>query len=159
MQSEGQLPNASWQYGPDADLRLVQPPTALGPNNTIDGQQYVFEFASEDSRDGFWQDLNVTYDAGATYAFSVALGLGQDINYNSIVALEFRTSANAPVASRSLLAASLLEEQFSMQSVHHQVPLHANHVGDTIRVALRFSGTGLSPGIDAARVCLTAEPT
>ena len=159
MGSEGQLPNTSWQYGTDADLRLVQPPTALGPNTTAHGQQYAFEFASEDSRDGFWQDLNVTYEAGSTYTFSVALGLGQNINYNSIVALEFRISANTPVASRSLLAASLLEEQFSMQSVHHQVPSDASYSGDTIRVALRFSGTGFSPGIDAAQVCLTAEPT
>ena len=159
VQSEGQLPNSTWQYGPDADIRLVHTPTALGPNTTANGQQYVFEFASEESRDGFWQDLNATYEAGVTYEFSVALGLGQAIDYNSIVALEFRTSDNTPVASRSLLAASLPEERFSLRDVQHTVPLGADHVNKSIRIAFRFSGTGFSPGIDAAQLCIAALPT
>ena len=159
VQSEGQLPNTTWQYGSDADLRLVRPPTFLGPNAAVDGQQYVFEFASEESRDGFWQDLNITYEAGATYEFSLALGLGQYINYNSIVALEFRTTNNVPVAARSLLGAALPEEEFGIRTVEHQVPMDAAYAGLDVRIGIRFSGTGLSPAIDSVKVCLTAEAT
>jgi hypothetical protein len=159
VQSEGRLPNATWQYGEDADLRLVRPPTALGPNTTTHGKQYVFEFASEESKDGFWQDICAKYEAGATYSFSVSLGLGQHISYNSIVALEFRTTDNVPIAVRSVLGVSLPEEAFVERSVTHQVPMDASYVDEGIRVGLRFSGTGFSPAIDDVHVCMTAEPT
>jgi hypothetical protein len=159
VQSEGQLPDDTWQYGDDANLRLVRPPTALGPNVTASGQQYVFEFACEQSQDGFWQDVNITYMAGASYQFSVALGLGRNIDYNSIVALEFRTTDNVPVASRSLLASSLPKEQFAVRSVQHTVPVGADYVDAEIRLGFRFSGTGFSPGIDAPQLCITALPT
>jgi hypothetical protein len=84
------------------------------------------------------------------------LGLGQHISYNSIVALEFRTTDNVPVAVRSLLGGSLPKEQFVPRSVKHQVPMDAGYVDMDIRVGLRFSGTGFSPAIDDAYMCMTA---
>lgn len=157
--SEGQLPNGSWSYGSDANLRLVSLPTSLGPNLTASGSQYVFEFASETSQDGFWQDLNATYQAGVTYSFSAAFGLGQYVSYSSIVALEFRAANNVPVAVSSLLAVTLPEESFERRDVYLTVPLDATYVGEQMRIGFRFSGTGFSPAVDAVRVCLEEYPT
>jgi len=152
VDSEGQLSTAIWKFGDDSDLRLLRPPTAIGPN--VSGQgQYAFEFASEESRDGFWQDLNSSYLAGTTYQFSVALGLGQDLDYKSILALEFRTASNAPIASVSLLAAALPFEDFARRQLQLRVPMNADYIGQPIRIGFRFSGTGFSPAIDDVRVC------
>ena len=158
VDSEGFLPNSTWQYGADSNLRLARLPATLGPNVTAEGLQYVYEFSSEVSQDGFWQDLNATYMTGATYEFSVGLSRGQNFDYKSIVGLEFRTSDNVPVASKSLLAGTLLVEEFGTRSVELIVPSGASYEGDRVRIGFRFSGTGLSPAIDAVSVCATPPP-
>eukprot|EP00730_Choanoeca_flexa_P007728 TRINITY_DN12383_c1_g2_i13.p1 TRINITY_DN12383_c1_g2~~TRINITY_DN12383_c1_g2_i13.p1 ORF type:complete len:815 (+),score=154.31 TRINITY_DN12383_c1_g2_i13:43-2487(+) len=150
----------AWITNDNSNLRLAKASSNHGPDDVELQRQFVFDFISESDNEGIWQDLNQTFKEHYTYEFAVALGIAPDYTpYSSYVTLSFRDEANNVLALRTIVANTLPTAGYDIRTVVLDVPDGAEYLGQTLRVAVEFAGSGISAAVAGFQVCVLDAPT
>ena len=87
--------------------------------------------------------------------FGVDLARSPLADYLAFLRLELRTGNGRLVALETVPAGAMPEGSFAAFALTHEVPYHADYIGQRVQVALRFSGAGAMPAFDNVSVCIT----
>lgn len=142
--------------GKTTNVRIAQEGGSVGPADTPWGSQFLVVFDSINVNTAVYQDTNLSYCPGQEVTFSVWVAKSANQVTSNTMRLEFRDAQNQVLIFASVVSESVTTS-WQEYTLSYTPELGDAHIGDAVRVALRFSGAGTSYAVDNAGVCVTSR--
>jgi hypothetical protein len=149
------IPN-NWDADDASVFTVAHVPFADLGDDVAAGFQAIFAPEASLTGSGFWQDLDSNFELDTVYTLSVSVGRVTGVTYSSTAVVSIRDSNNQVLAFESIAAGDITEGGFSDVVVSYSSS--SADVGQPIRVAVLFAGSGTSLWVDNFSLC-TSEAT
>jgi hypothetical protein len=150
-----------WLLSERTEVRLLKTNSDFGVE-ALDGERFALPFLygeGTDMRPDIWQDLSTTFAAGHNLEFSLLMARPADSDSLVYTSIELRDTSDNIIALRVVELSLVFDGRFARFKVAHYVDYFSAEIGSSVRLALRFSGSGPAPAMDQAALCIRSVET